>query len=116
MNKFLVLVIIYTWSFSTPLPNPEQVLVKSPEEAAIICWKNSQTPNNTYETKVYRLLEIDPDNKTLVQLPIPEVKFEIQKQQNNFYPTATSQTIPLPGYFYGTAMIIATSQTLELIK
>lgn len=76
--KFLVLVIITTWSFgggyqNTPIIN----MVSSPQKAAIQIWEDKLISQRTVEPdhKNYKLYEIDIEKKTIKEIEIPKLKF-----------------------------------------
>lgn len=74
--KILILVIIVSWSFSSPYPNPKAQIVSSENEAAILVWNNERAKSgvepNQYD---YRLYEVDFESSSVKQINIPDVTF-----------------------------------------
>lgn len=82
--KILVLVTIATWSFgfdSDGVPASRK-LVNSPEAAAVLVWKEKQESSNEeeQEQKQYRLYEVDLENETIKEVPIPRINFKVMEK------------------------------------
>ena len=79
--KFLLLVIITTWSFGGGgIWNlPQKEIVGSPQQAAIIIYQNEQRKEYPEpDQHRYELYEVDLENNKIRQIAIPMLKFEPQ--------------------------------------
>jgi len=82
--KFLVLVIITTWSFGTPILYPVQKqIVSSPEKAAMLIYESEKNDICTADCNQYKyeLYEIDIEKKTIKEIKIPKLTFSASKSQ-----------------------------------
>ena len=74
--KFLLLVIITTWSFGSAGFLPQKEIVGSPQQAAIIIYQNEQNKISVEpDQHRYELYEVDLDAKTIKAIQIPELQF-----------------------------------------
>ena len=79
--KFLLLVIITTWSFGGAglWSLPQKEIVGSPQQAAIIIYQNEQNKISVEpDQHRYELYEVDLENNKIRQIAIPMLKFEPQ--------------------------------------
>lgn len=82
----LILVIVTTWSFGISMDGgygaPQKIIVSSPEEAAIIVYKDKNSGGILCalqcepDRKTYSLYEIDLGSEKITPLKIPKLKFE----------------------------------------
>uniref|UniRef100_A0A6M3JBV1 Uncharacterized protein n=1 Tax=viral metagenome TaxID=1070528 RepID=A0A6M3JBV1_9ZZZZ len=80
--KILILVVVTLWSFGSPYPNPQKMIVNSPEEAAIIIRKFSESQRKMAEPDrySYTLYEIDTEDATVKEIKIPRISFSSDKK------------------------------------
>jgi len=75
--KILLLVIICTWGYGFPRPQPTYKIVSSQEEAALIKYQHYKSTRTGVEPNQYdyKLYQINLDDKTIKSLNIPIIKF-----------------------------------------
>ncbi len=77
--KILILVITITWSFGTPYPPPQSLIVSSPEQAAIYIYNDRKASSLFIEPdkKKYTLFSVNLETKKITEVAIPNVIFQL---------------------------------------
>ena len=84
--KILILIIIVNWSFAVGHQDIKSYMtVDTPESAAMYIWNETQNAKYTIEPdqKSYNLYLIDMDQKTIAEVPIPNIEFKNLKGGND---------------------------------
>ncbi|RJR46027.1 MAG: hypothetical protein C4576_11400 [Desulfobacteraceae bacterium] len=76
--KILILITIITWSFGGYTGSEKKQIVSSPEAAAVLVWEDKASAYTTEpDKKMYRLVEVDLQAKTIKDICIPQLEFKV---------------------------------------
>ena len=80
--NILILVATITWSFGGGYQNtPSFIMVDSPERAAICVYNDKPFPFEVEpDQKIYTLYDVDLEKKTIKEIPIPKLGFELPEK------------------------------------